>query len=151
MKKLTNQEIEFIKKTGFTPTVFQCNEWDRTNKAPYYINNIDEAHYVAIDYFNINLIEFMGKTANINMCDKINLDYEATYLFYTFFSKEELLDLDTSWALKWLQDFKYYFGYRKWTEKDVELAIQDALEIYGGSREFYECQEDGEVWNRVIN
>ena len=151
MKKLTSKEIEFIKKTGFTPIVLQCNEWDKVNKPPYYIDSFAEAQNIAMEDFEVDLIVLLDKIANTEMCDSITLEYEATYLFYCFFTKEELLDLDNSFALHWLKDFKYYFGYRKWDENDVELAIEDALDIYSGRREFYECLEDGEVWNRVIN
>lgn len=150
MKKLTSNEVEFIKKTGFTPTVYQCDEWNRTNKAPYYIDSFAEAQNIAREDFDIDLIKLLDKIINIDNCDGISLEYEATYLFYTFFTKDELLDMDTSWALKWLQDFKYYHGYRKWDEQFVECEIQEALEVYGGSREFYEWPNDGEVWNRCI-
>ena len=30
MKKLTKNEINFIKETGWTPAVEQCDEWERT-------------------------------------------------------------------------------------------------------------------------
>lgn len=148
MKKLTEQEINFIKNTGWTPTVHQCNEYKRTNKAPYYIDSFAEAQNIAREDFNIDLIELYNKTCSENNCDGISLEYEATYLLYTFFTPEELLELDNSWALNWLQDFKYYMGFRKWDESDVEVCIQEALSIYAGTREFYE--QDGEMWNREV-
>ena len=148
MKMLTEQEISFIKDTGWTPTVHQCNEYKRTNKAPYYIDSFAEAQNIAREDFNIDLIELYNKTCSENNCDGISLEYEATYLLYTFFTPEELLELDNSWALNWLQDFKYYMGFRKWDEKDVEVCIQEALSIYAGAREFYE--QDGEMWNREV-
>ncbi len=148
MKRLTEQEINFIKKTGWTPTVYQCNEYKRTNKAPYYIDSFAEAQNIAREDFNIDLFELCNKLCNLENSDWISLEFEATYLLYTFFTPEELLEMDNTWALNWLQDFKYYFGFRKWNERDVETCIQEALRIYAGTREFYE--QDGEMWNREV-
>ena len=148
MRKLTENEVNFIKKTGWTPTVQQCSEYKRTNIAPYYIDRYTKADAVAKEDFNVDLVSLYDKTCALANCDGISLEYEATYLFYTFFDKEELLDLDPSWALNWLQDFKYYYGYRKWDEKLVEEEIQEALDIHAGTREFYE--QDGDVWNREV-
>ena len=165
MKRLTEAEINFIKKTGWTPTVEQCDEWDRTifakifNKEDFKKKYIDECGFV-VDEFSNKVNEYVLKNYNIDTndlykklteeYDGISLEYDATYLLYTFFTSEELLDMDTSWALKWLQDFKYYVGYRKWDEQFVEIEIQEALAVYGGSREFYECPDDGSIWNREI-
>jgi len=148
MKKLTEQEIKFIKETNWTPTAQQCNEYSRTNRAPYYIDSFAEAQNIAREDFNIDLVELYDKVCNQETSDNISLEYDATYLLYIFFTKDELLDMNTAWALKWLQDFKYYFGFRKWDEQFVEIAIEEALEVYGGSREFYE--QDNEMWNREI-
>ena len=148
MQALTKNEVEFIKKTGWTPTVHQCDEYKRTDKDPYYIDSFAEAQNVAREEFDIDLIELYDKTCNEENADGISLEYEATYLLYTFFTPEELLEMDTSWALQWLQDFKYFFGFRKWDEQLVEIEIQEALAIYGGGREFYE--QDGQMWNREV-
>lgn len=148
MKKLTEQEIKFIKETGWTPTVHQCDEYKRTNRSPYYIDSCAEAQNIASEDFNIDLISLYDKLCNEENSDGISLEYDATYLLYTFFTADELVDLDSAWALKWLQDFKYYFGYRNWSERDVDNAIYEALEIYGGKREFYE--ENDEMWNREV-
>ena len=48
MKKLTKTEINFIKETGWTPAVEQCDEWERTifvnlfNKATFKKKHLDE-------------------------------------------------------------------------------------------------------------
>ncbi len=148
MKRLTENEINFIKKTGWTPTVHQCDEYERTNIAPYYIDSFAEAQNIAREDFDVDLIALYDKCCNDENSDGISLEYEATYLFYTFFTADELVDMDTCWALKWLQDFKYYCGYRKWDEQLVDIEINEALEIYAGTREFYDV--DGDVWNREI-
>lgn len=148
MKKLTNKEIDFIKKTGFTPTVFQCDEYSRTNVAPYYIDSFAEAQNIAREDFDVDLEVLLEKTLNEEEIDEISLEYEATYLLYTFFTSEELLEMDNTWALNWLKDWKYFGGYRKWDESLVENEILEALEIHAGTREFYD--QDGSVWNRKI-
>lgn len=157
MKKLTEQEIKFIKETGWTPTLHQMgyseNELKRTHL--YQVQNIPVSPEMMqlqfesfANQYGFNLSDLYEKTCNLENSDGISLEYEATYLLYTFFSDDDLMHLDTAWALKWLQDFKYYFGYRNWSERDVENAIYEALEIYGGKREFYE--ENDEMWNREV-
>jgi hypothetical protein len=159
MRQLTKQEIEFIKETGWTPTVEQCGEWDRTvfsklfNKADFkerYINSegylIDEfsnkvAEYVLNNY-NIDLTELYKKCTDC--ADGISLEYMAAYLFYTFFTKEELSQLTDETATKWLKDFQYYFGYRKWDGGNLQY-VNDAIEVYNGDRVFY--LDGDEVWN----
>lgn len=148
MKRLTEQEIKFIKETGWTPTVQQCNEYSRTNKAPYYIDSFAESQNIAREDFNIDLIELYNKTCDIDNSDGISLEYEATYLFYTFFTKEELEKLTDEEATKWLKDFKYFFGYRKWDDGNL-VYVKEAIEVYEGTREFYE-EYDGDVWNREV-
>jgi len=152
MKKLTNQEIKFIKETGWTPTLVQMSySTQELNKTPYKGFDPEDAankYFELAEKFGVDLNNLYNKACNSANSDNISLEFDATYLFYTFFTPDELLDLDTQWALQWLQDFKYFFGYRKWDEQYVEIEIQEALEIYGGSREFYE--QDGEMWNRKI-
>ena len=54
MKKLTKTEINFIKETGWTPAVEQCDEWERTifvnlfNKATFKKKHLDEDGYTVI-------------------------------------------------------------------------------------------------------
>lgn len=155
MRKLTDNEIKFIKETKWSPTLVQMSyskgELARTPFKDYEPEEAENKYVaLAIQYGVGELTDLYKKTCDIDNNDAISLEFEATYLLYTFFSKDELVDLDNVWGLHWLQDFKYYFGYRKWEPFDVEIAIQEALEIYGGSREFYECPEDGDVWNREI-
>ena len=44
MKKLTEQEIKFIKETGWTPTVEKCDEWEKNHPkmAEQYIWHLSE-------------------------------------------------------------------------------------------------------------
>ena len=163
MKKLTKTEINFIKETGWTPAVEQCNEWERTifvnlfNKATFKKKHLDEDGYVVNEFSN-KVNEYVLKTYNIDTIDlykkfteesdAISLEYEATYLFYTFFTKEELEKLTDEEATKWLKDFQYFSGYRKWDGGNL-IYVNEALEVYAGTREFYE-EQDGEIWNREV-
>lgn len=141
MKRLTDKEIKFIKETRFTPTILQCDEYDRT---PF--RNYSQAEKAAKVDYGIDLAELMEKCAADDDIDEISLEYAATYILYTFFSKKELLDMKVSDALRFLMNFRYYFGYRKWDESKTAECMTEAIQIYDGAREFYvEC---GHMWNR---
>lgn len=160
MKKLTDKEINFIKETGWTPTVEQASEWDRTifvnifNKDEFKEKYTDEEGYL-VDEFSNKVNEYVFETYGINTVDLykkfteesdgISLENEATYLFYTFFSKDELEKLTDEEATKWLKDFQYFFGYRKWDGGNINY-VYEALDVYNGNRVFY-LDDDGEVWN----
>ena len=143
MRRLTENEIRFIKETGVTATVIQCDEWDRSQ-----CSNYADAKRLADKEYGINLDEFSNVLLDANY-DSISLEYDAVYLLYTFLTREKLENMNDSEVLEWLRDFKYWFGYRKY---DIDLAYMhrcEALEVYDGTREFYET-DDGEVWNREI-
>lgn len=157
MKRLTEQEINFIKDTGWTPTLHQMgyseNELKRTHL--YQVQNIPVSPEMMqlqfesfANQYGFNLDDLYNKTCNLENSDGISLEYEATYLFYTFFTKEELEKLTDEEATKWLKDFKYFFGYRKWDDGNL-VYVKEAIEIYEGTREFYE-EYDGDIWNREI-
>lgn len=162
MKQLTENEIKFIKETGWTPTVEQCGEWGRTvfpslfGKADFKKEYLDEDGYV-VDEFSDKVNEYVLKTYDIDTVDlykkfteesdAVSLEYEATYLFYTFFTKEELEKLTDEEATKWLKGFQYFSGYRKWDGGNL-IYVYEALDIYNGARELY--IQDDSVWNREI-
>lgn len=141
MKRLTDKEIDFIKETHFTPTVLQCDEYGRTPFKDY-----AQAEKTAKETYGIDLPDLMEKCASDDDIDAISLEYAATYILYTFFSKRELLSMKASDALKALTDFRYYFGYRKWDESKTAECMMEAIQIYDGAREFYSAR--GHMWNR---
>ena len=127
MRKLNDNEIRFIKETGFTPTVFQCDEYEKTNKAPYFIDSFSKAQDIAKDMYGIeDLGLLMNELTSPECADAISLEEDAEYLLSAFFSKDELDAMRAEDALKWLQDFKYYFGYRKWGEESAFIALLNA-------------------------
>jgi len=142
MKRLTENEIKFIKETGVTWTVIQCNEWNKTH-----LINYDVAAAIAEADYQVDLRIMLDK---FDEYDGISLEYTATYLFYTFFTKEELEQLTPEKGIEWLKDMRYFCGYRKWGADDIAPFIVEALEIYNGFREFYECEDDKEIWNREV-
>ena len=151
MKPLTDKEIAFIKATKWSPTLVQMGysktELAHTPYAGHEPKDAQAMYEITASRYDIDLDDLFNKTCSVNDSDGISLEYDATYLFYTFFTPEELLELEPDFALSWLQDFKYYFGYRKWTERYIEQEIIEAIEIYAGSREFY-ITDDGNIWNR---
>ena len=92
---------------------------------------------------NFNLMDLYNKCTE--ECDGISLEYEATYLFYTFFTKEDLEKMTDQYATDWLKDFQYFFGYRKWDGGNITY-VDEALDVYNGKRVFY-LEDDGAVWN----
>ena len=148
MRKLTRNEIRFIKETGWTPTLFQMDySKEELAKTPY--KNLNSADAIKEmqkkeEELNIDIVALYEKC--VEFSDSISLDYEITYLLYTFFSPDEIYDMDLSFLNKWLKDFKYFFGYRKFEAS--EHNIEEALEIYNGTREFYETDDDHDMWNR---
>ena len=152
MKKLTSEEIKFIKETGWTPTLHQMsydeselkrNRFIGTKFAKMTKKEAAEAFLQEMDKYGVNIQELYNKcTENY---DGISLEYEATYLFYTFFTKEELEKMTDEQATEWLKDFQYHFGYRKWDGGNL-VYVEEALEIYNGQRVFY-LEEDDDIWN----
>ena len=143
MRRLTENEIKFIKETGITATVIQCDEWDRSQCSSY-----ADAEKLADEEYGINLDELSNVLLDANY-DSISLEYDAVYLLYTFLTCEKLENMNDSEVLEWLKNFKYWCGYRKY---DIDLAHMnrcEALEVYDGTREFYET-DNGEVWNREV-
>jgi glucose-6-phosphate 1-dehydrogenase len=61
------------------------------------------------------------------------------------FAEDFRFQLTDEEATKFLQDFQYYAGYRKWDGGNLTY-VQEALEVYNGTRIFY-LESDGEVWN----
>lgn len=142
MKRLTENEIKFMKETNVSWTVCNCDEWKRTSCA-----NREEAARVAKEVYHIDLDAMLRKFGDY---DGISLEYTATYLFYSFFTKEELEKLTPEEGIEWLKDMRYFFGYRKWDAESIAPFIEEALEIYAGTREFYEEDDDGDIWNRKV-
>ena len=141
MKYLTEQEIKFLKDTGLTMTVLQCDEWDRCE-----VKSIEEATLVANRDYNISFRELVSKLRDGD--DWISLEYAASYLFYIFFTLKELEKLTDKEGLKFLQDFKYYFGWRKADEQDARRAIEDAKLLHTGDLILIDLDGDGDVWTK---
>ncbi len=150
MKRLTEKEIKFIKETGWTPTIYQMNYSEsELKRTPYADLTPEEAgkmyEITLADQYDVDVHDLYDKTCNLDNWDGISLEYEATYLLYTFFTKEQLEHLSDEEATKWLKDFKYHLGYRKW-DGGNDAYINEALEVYNGDRVFY-IEDDGDVWN----
>ena len=159
MKQLTEQEIKFIKETGWTPTVYQCDEWYKTiwtdehleigpestykERKEAYSAKYEELAFNTAKKYGVDLGKLYKKCTDNS--DSISLEYEATYLFYILFTKEELELLTDEEATEFLKNFQYYLGYRKWDGGNLQY-VQEALEVYNRTRVFY-LENDSDVWN----
>jgi hypothetical protein len=160
MKPLTKEEIKFIKETGWTPTKHQvnCDEWNNTifpnlidtSLSEKYIDNegylvdtySDAVRKYCLEKYNIDTYDLYKKC--VDEYDAITLENDAVYLFYAFFTKEELEKLTDEEATSWLKDFKYYNGYRKWDDGNL-IYVEDAISVYNNQSAFY-LDEEGDIW-----
>lgn len=146
MRLLTKNEIDFVKATKFTPTVYQCDQYYLTIFESY-----EQAEEFARRVYNFDLGEFLQKNIGIELKDNdsISLEMNAAYLFYCFFTQEELTNMSAEDGLKWLQDYRYFLGYRKWSPQDAQNAIDEAIKIHlGYSR--VTVGSDNNVWIEEI-
>lgn len=144
MRELSPEEIKFVKETHFTPTVYQCNEYEKTPFSSY-----EDARKMAKEKYSVDLDDFINKNLNQDDHGGISLEYVATYLLYTFFSKEELIYTEPEVFLQWLEDYRYFEGFRHWGLVFVEEEVEEAIEIYDGKRKFY-LTKNNQIWNKEV-
>lgn len=166
MRQLTQNEINFVKATKFTPTVWQCDEFylttytdDRCECQPSDTYHERRTLYSkkwmkiikkdAKERFDVDLDEFIDKNLSVDNddYDGISLEYVATYLFFCFFTKEELEKLTDEEATRFLQNYRYFCGFRKWDGGNLPY-VNEAIEVYNGERVFY-VEEDHQVRNML--
>lgn len=138
MKYLTDNEIKFLKETKFTPTIYQCDEWDRCS-----LKGLEDAELVAKRDYNVDFYEMLEKLLDGD--DWISLEFAAGYLFYTFFTKDQLFEMSDKDGLKFLQDFKYHFGWRKADYQDARAGIIEGIKLHDKELVFVDWF-DGDVW-----
>ena len=146
MKALTTDEILFLKTTGLTATVVQCDEWDRTiwGHEPNFTEVATQCMHIGIASVDdvlsasVFITNLYNKILNSDD-DAIALEDLAVYLFRTFCTVEELERLlqaphaeessDGSWyvtaSAAWLKRWKYHFGFRK--VDDADYLVGQAL------------------------
>lgn len=59
------------------------------------------------------LCDIQRKIADPDGADNISLEDEATWILSKTFTKDQLLGMTDEEIVRWLQDWKYYFGFRK--------------------------------------
>lgn len=142
MKLLTANEIKFLKETGWTPTVASCNEWKRCTFTEDQEDEVMESYGIDVDAFR-------DKMFDDNAIDCISLAEEAAYILSVFFTWSELFQMiRDKTVLKWLQDWRYFCGYRKWDESEAYIAAGNAMDIVGGHKRVV-ADEDGYIW--IVN
>ena len=158
MKPLTDAEIAFIKLTNYTATVWQFDEWHRTiwgyEPSNHEIaelceeNSIPGVHDETVADFLENL---HAKFNNIE--DAISAENLAVYLFRTFLTREQMERMLQAprnavtedgfvftESAKFLQNWKYSFGFRK--VYDADNLLRMALDPHWVET----TDEDGDIW-----
>ena len=139
MKLLTANEIKFLKETGWTPTVTSCNEWKRCTFTEDQEDEVMKSYGIDAEAFRFMIFDD-------NAIDCISLAEEAAYILSVFFTWSELFQMmRDKTVLKWLQDWRYFCGYRKWDEGEAYIAAGVAMDIVGGCKKVI-TDEDGYIW-----
>ena len=109
------------------------------------------AKKVAREKYNVDLDKFLKKniSQSLNDGDSISLEYVATYLFYLFFTEEELRRMTDEAATEFLKNYRYYYGFRKWDGGNLTY-VNDAIRAYEGEIEFYEDTDGNVLWREVL-
>lgn len=157
MKPLTSAQIQFIKYTHITPTVVQCDEWERTvwKHDPSSDEIAAACADLGIGTTKDEALAFWDELLyDFNHCeDAISLEDAAIYLFRTFLTPTEMEEMLKSPSVdkglygyeltksgQWLRDWKYFNGYRKWDNcdylleqalnKDYKMYVDDEGDVY---------------------
>lgn len=157
MKPLTSAQIKFIKHTQITPTIFQCDEWERT----IWKHN-PSSDEIAATCADLGICATKDEALTLweellydfNRCeDGISLEDAAIYLFRTFLTPDEmekmleapsidqgLYGYNLTQSGQWLRDWKYFNGYRKWDDCDylLEQALDESYVMY--------VDDDGDIY-----
>jgi len=136
MKPFTQEEIKFLKDTGLTATVIQCNEWQRTT-----LKDAKDAKKTAKKY-GINYANLKSNILNYNDSDSISLEIVGTYILGTLYSKEFLKTASDEQIVKALKDWRYFDGFRK--EESAEPYRSNALDWIEGRLKM--ILMNGEIW-----
>ena len=149
MKLLNDHQIKFIRHTRVTPTVIQCDEWNRTiwPKAPCSDEIFAVCYALGIAQNKPEALKFWDELLYVfNLEDDgLALEDTAIYLFRTFLTRKEMEDMLAAPAIhsgyygyrltesgQWLQDWKYFFGYRKTPDANemLEKALDPRYELH---------------------
>lgn len=136
MKPFTPKEVKFLKDTGLTATVIQCNEWQRTK-----LKDAKDAEKAAKKY-GINYADLESNILNYDDSDSISLEIVGTYILGTLYSKEFLETASDEQIVKALKDWRYFGGFRK--EESAEPYRSNALDWIEGRLKM--ILMNGEVW-----
>lgn len=138
MKALTNNEILFIKDSGWTPTIYQCDEW-------YKIGIDAEDFFKELERYNIDGHSFLDKFFGEDEIDNMSFEDEAAYILSLFFNWGELLKmLKEDSVLEWLRNWKYYYGARKWTKEEANDAVAVAMDLLSNNKKI-KVDEHGSI------
>lgn len=136
MKALTDKEWKILKETGFTPTVYQCDEWSRTLLKDKSVSGFLRACADA----GINGSQLMDKLcAEENSC---TIDDAAAYILYNYFAEADIDKKTDQELLDFLCGFKYFFGFRKYSVCSIPFVRETLVQLYGHETEFAVDDDD---------
>lgn len=116
MKKLTDIEEKIMLGMNIYPNLWQDNgkfppdakqilAWCSTHGLKKEVRSEEDAERI--------LQAIHDKTATPDSDDGISLEDTAAWILSKSFSREQLLGMSDEEIIEWLQNWKYYFGFRK--------------------------------------
>lgn len=136
MKKLLKVEIEVLKHFDITATKIQMadgNEWmpPLDEVATFCMHN--GYSYAAYDKVTAGLLLYNLADKITEPEDAISLEDLATWLLTNYFTRAELEEVTSEDALKFLQDWKYFGGFRKTDPDRAMVYLWNALAVFDGA------------------
>ena len=136
MKALTAKEWKILKETGFTPTVYQCDEWSRT-----LMTDKSTGGFLRLCAdVGVNGSQLIDKLCAEE--DSFTIDDAAAYILYNYFTEAELDKKTDQELLDFLCGFKYFFGFRKYSVYSIPFVRETLAHLYADETEFAVDDDD---------
>ena len=145
MKKLTQQEIKVMDAFKITPNALNLEEWrdgghyPSTEEVIQVLGNISEEEATAI------MESLRSKLLDINY-DFISNIEQGTWVMDHYFTLEQLKSLSPEEGIRFLQDWKYWCGYRKESACTAYICIQRAIKYKQGKLYLDDSREEEDYW-----
>ena len=151
MKRLTSLEEKVLLGMDIVPNIWQdanlfppstkeIVKWCAENGLGDEIKTEEEALKL--------LISIRDKIADPEDGDALSLEDEATWILSKSFTKERLMEMTAEEIVDWLQDWKYYFGFRKmegWGDiykRNAIAALEGSIKLGDSDYVEYISEED---------
>lgn len=138
MKRLTNDELAFVKAFNVKPDDWQdlqykpSRKWDYAEIATWCMHN-GIAPYV---HDKISAADFLkgieDKFWDDEGFDALSLEDVAIWVLTTYYTYDQIHDMTLVQVIQALQDWKYFCGFRKIADFDAIQALSCALGVFDG-------------------